>query len=109
MAKKQPKNKDNISLIPLADRVIVQPEAAEVGKETRSGIFIPETVDKEKPSRGKVVAVGPGRRLDDGTIIPVSVKVGMKVVFSKYSPDEIKINDKEYYVIREENILAVIK
>src|SRR3989338_3169665 len=109
MAEKQRKNKDNLGLNPLADRVIVLPEPDEAGKETSSGIFIPETVDKEKPSRGKVVAVGPGRRLDDGTIIPVSVKVGMKVVFSKYSPDEIKINDKEYYVIREENILAVIK
>jgi len=69
---------------------------------------IPETVDKEKPEQGKVVAVGEGH-YDDGKLIPVRVKVGDRVLFSKYGYDDVKIGDEEYYILKEENILAVIK
>lgn len=98
-----------ISIKPLGDRVLVLPEAEEAGRETSSGIFIPETIEKEKPQKGRVVAVGEGRRNDAGELIPVSVKVGSRVIFSKYGFDEVKIGDKEYYLISESNILAVIK
>ncbi|OHB18403.1 MAG: hypothetical protein A2749_02720 [Parcubacteria group bacterium RIFCSPHIGHO2_01_FULL_45_26] len=72
------------------------------------GIIIPETVDKERPDQGTVVAVGPGKRTETGHLQSINVKVGQKVIFSKYGPDEIKIDGKEYYVISESNILAII-
>lgn len=95
-----------IGVTPLGDRVIVAP----IPKETVTsfGIVIPETTDKERPDTGVVVAVGPGKRDDSGKLVPLGVKVGQKVLFSKYGPDEIKIGDKEYYVISESNILAII-
>lgn len=95
---------------PLYNNVLIEPLSKEErGSKTKSGIFIPDTVDKEKPDQGKVVEVGPGKRDKDGKLIPVSVKNGQKVVFSKYGPDEIKIGDKKYYIISEDNILAVIE
>lgn len=100
-------SKSSIGVTPLADRVLVLP----LGKDEKvsaSGIIIPETVDKERPDQGTVVAVGPGKRDEDGKFWPVNVKVGQKVIFSKYGPDEIKIASKEYYVISESNILAII-
>ena len=93
---------------PLGDRVLLKPTPMEEGKKLPSGIIIPETVDKEKPEQGVVIAVGPGKRGENGNLIPVGVKVGDKVVFSKYGYDEVKVNGVEYYVVREENILAVI-
>jgi chaperonin GroES len=95
-------------LIPLGDRVIVQP-ITDDEKESKSGIIIPETVSKEKPERGKVIAVGPGKKDEDGKMTPMNVKVGDKVLFSKYSPDEIKIDGETYLLVREDSILAVIK
>lgn len=92
---------------PLGDRVLVKPIQEE--QKTKSGIIIPETVGEEKPDQGEIIAVGEGKRSDSGDIIPLSVKVGDKVIFSKYSPDEIKIDDEEYFIISESNILAVIK
>jgi chaperonin GroES len=97
-----------VSIMPLGDRVLVKPEEATVDKSP-SGIFIPDTAKKEKPETGKVVAVGPGKRGDDNELIPVSVKVGDTVVFSKYGFDEIKVEDAEYYIVSEASILAVIK
>jgi chaperonin GroES len=98
-----------IALRPLHDRVVVEAIGEnERGKETKSGIFIPETVDKERAERGVVVAVGQGKMTDDGKLIPMSVKVGDKVMFAKYGPDEIKIDGKEYFILSESNILAVI-
>ena len=99
--------KSAIGVTPLADRILVEP----LDKETvsKGGIIIPETVDKERPDQGRVVAVGAGKRNDDGKLLPLSVKVGQKVLFSKYGPDEVKIGGKEYYVISESNILAVIE
>lgn len=94
---------------PLADRVLVLPlNEAEKGGKSKSGIIIPDTVNKEKSERGKVVAVGDGRITDDGKVIPLRVKKGETVIFSKYGPDEIKIDDVEYYIISESNILAII-
>jgi len=95
-------------IIPLGDRVLISPVSFD-SKKTVSGIIIPETVDKEKPEQGKVIAVGDGRIADDGKVIPVKVKKGEVVIFSKYGPDEIKIDGEEYYIISESNILAVIK
>jgi len=95
-------------IIPLGDRVLVKPVSVE-GTRTESGIIIPDTVDKEKPEIGKVIAVGAGRINDNGDTIPVRVKVGDTVLFSKYGPDEIKLNNEEYLVLSEGNILAIIK
>jgi len=90
---------------PLADRVLVK---ALTETETRSGIVIPETVDKERPEKGEVIAVGPGKRLDNGELAPLSVKVGDKVVFKKYGPDEIKVDGQELLILEEGDILAVL-
>lgn len=100
--------KNGLNIKPLGDRVLIVPLNPVEGSLTKSGIIIPETVDKEKPHQGKVLAVGPGGRADTGELIPMSVKVGQKVVFSKYSPDEIKIDEKEYYIISESSILAIL-
>jgi len=102
-----------MKLRPLADRVVLEPISEEdlpAGKagKTKSGIILPDTVDKEKPEQGKVVAVGPGRILVDGKRAPMSVKVGNKVVFKKYGPDEVKVGNKEYLVVSEDDILAII-
>lgn len=95
-------------LIPLGDRVIVAPILDEQ-KKTSSGIYIPETASKERPEQGKVIAVGPGKWNEEGTRqIPLSVKVGDIVIFSKYGPDEVKIDGNEYFILREDSILAVI-
>ncbi len=91
---------------PLGDRVIIKPIAEDI--TTKSGIVLPETVEKEKAEKGEVLAVGPGRLLDSGQVAPMSVKVGDKVMFKKYSPDEIKIDGQELLVISESDILAII-
>ena len=78
-------------------------------KTTKSGIVIPETVDKEKPIKGKIIAVGPGKKNEKGEIIPMSVKIGDIVLFKKYGPDEIEIDDKKYLVGEEEDILAILE
>ena len=75
---------------------------------TKSGIVLPETAEKERPTRGKVLAVGPGKKNDKGEIIPMSVKVGDVVLFKKYGPDEIEIEGKKYLVGEEEDVLAII-
>jgi len=98
------------TIAPLADRVLLKPlSAEEAGRKTPAGIILPETIDKEKPEQGKVIAVGSGKYDDKGNLVPMSVKVGDRVVFSKYGFDEIKVDDEEYYIVSESNILAVIK
>jgi len=95
---------------PLHNNVLIEPLSEEErGSKTKSGILIPETVDKEKPDQGRVIEVGPGKRDEAGKLIPVSVKKGQKIIFSKYGPDEIKVGDKKYYIISEDNILAIIE
>lgn len=98
-----------INLRPLGDRIIVEPLSEhERGKETKGGIFIPETTEKERPEQGVVVAVGPGKMGEDGKILSMSVKVGDKILFTKYGPDEVKLDGKEYFILSESNVLAVI-
>lgn len=96
-------------IIPLGDKVLVKPVSEEEGKKTKSGIIIPETIDKEKPEQGKVIAIGQGRMNDEGKLLPMKVKVGDTVLFSKYGPDEVKIDGEEYFILSEGSILAVIK
>ncbi len=96
------------ALTPLGDRVIVKPAEKEGEKKLASGIIIPaDTSGKERPAQGTIVAVGPGK-YEQGTLVPMQVKVGEKVLFSKYGYDEIKIDDEEYYVLSESSVLAVI-
>ena len=97
-----------LAIKPLGDRVLVEPIAAEKGSK-KSAIIMPETIDKERPEQGKVVAVGDGWYTEDGDLIPLRVKKGQTVLFSKYGPDEIKHDGKEYFVIKESNILAIIE
>jgi chaperonin GroES len=96
--------KTKLNITPLADRIVVKPlEQKEV---KRGGIIIPDTA-KEKPQEGEVVAVGKGK-YEDGKLIPMEVKVGDKVLYGKYSGTEIKINDEDYLIMREEDVLAII-
>ena len=99
-----------INLKPLADRVVVRPLTdEEAGTVSKSGIIIPDTTKKDKPEQGIVMAVGAGKWDEDGEKrIPMEVKVGDKVMFSKYGFDEMKVEDKEYYVLSESSILAII-
>jgi chaperonin GroES len=92
---------------PLSNHLFL--EALEEEKTTKSGIVLPETAEKERPTRGKVIAVGPGKRNEKGEIIPMSVKVGDIVLFKKYGPDEIEIDGKKYLVGEEDDILAIIE
>lgn len=91
---------------PLGDRILVEPQKEEEVK--KGGIIIPDTA-KEKPQQGKVIAVGQGKRDEAGKLIPIEVKVGDKVLMPKYGGTEIKIDDKEYQIIREDDILGVIE
>ena len=90
---------------PLSDHLLLEPLREE---RKKGGIILPDTVDKERPEKGKVIAVGPGKLNKEGKRIPMEVKKGQIVLFKKYGPDEIKIEDKEYLIAREEDILAVL-
>ena len=92
---------------PISDHILIEPIKEE--EKTKSGILIPETTDKEKPEQGKVIAVGPGKKTDDGKIIPLEIKPGQKVLFTKYGPNEIKVDNKEYLIAKEEDILAILE
>ncbi len=91
---------------PLSDHVFVEPLDEE--KTSKGGILIPATAE-EKPIMGKIIAVGPGKTTDQGKLIPLTVKVGEKVIFTKYAPNEVEIDEKKYLVVREDDILAIIK
>lgn len=97
----------NPKIEPLFDKVLIKPLSKE--EVTASGIVLPDTVDKEKPMQGEVVAVGPGKRLDNGEIVPVSVKVGDTVLFTKYAPDEVEVDNEDYLVIEEDKILGIVR
>jgi chaperonin GroES len=90
---------------PLADRVLV--EAAPAEETTKGGIIIPDTA-KEKPQRGKVIAIGSGRVADDGKVTPLSVKVGDEVLYGKYSGTELSLEGKDYLIMRESDIYAIL-
>ncbi|MBF0548213.1 MAG: co-chaperone GroES [Candidatus Riflebacteria bacterium] len=95
-----------MNLTPLNDRVIVLPK--ETLERTKGGVILPDTASKEKPIEGTVIAVGPGKITDNGTRVPLEVRREQKVIFSKYSGTEIKIDDKTYLILREEDILAIM-
>lgn len=96
-----------MNLRPLGDRVIVRASSKE--EKTASGIILPDTVDKERPEQGEVVAIGPGRLMENGSRAAMDISVGDTVVFKKYSPDEVKVGDDEYLVLSESDIMAVIE
>ena len=91
---------------PLSDRVVVEPR--EVETKTAGGIVIPDTADKDKPIQGTIIAVGTGRYVD-GTVQPLQVKVGDKILFGKYAGTNVKLEDQEYLVMREEDVMGVIE
>ena len=91
---------------PLHDRLLV--ERLEEKEVKKGGIIIPDTA-KEKPQEGKVIAVGNGKVSDDGKKIPLDVKAGDKILFGKYSGSEVKLDDKEYLIMREEDVLAILE
>ncbi|PJF31794.1 MAG: co-chaperone GroES [Candidatus Thermofonsia Clade 1 bacterium] len=94
-----------LKLRPLADRVVVEPMEGE--EVTAGGILLPETA-KEKPQQGKILAVGQGRRDEDGELIPMEVKVDDKVLYAKYAGTEVKVDGKKLLILKESDILAVI-
>ena len=97
----------DLKLKPLADHVVIKANTSE--QTTKSGIVLPETVNKEKPEQGEVIAVGRGRMLDNGQMKEMELKVGDKVLFTKYGPQEVKINEQELLIAREDDILAIIE
>ncbi len=99
--------KDKFPVKPLADRVVVK-RIEEEEEKSPGGIIIPDTA-KEKPQKGEIMAVGPGRLDDKGNRMPMEVKVGDKVLFSKYAGTEVKIQGEEYLIMREDDILAIIE
>lgn len=94
-----------ISIRPLDDRVVVRPESAE--EKTSGGILLPDTA-KEKPARGEVVAIGPGKMLENGSRSPVGVKIGDRVLYGKYSGMQVKIEGEEHNILRESELLGVL-
>lgn len=91
---------------PLSDHLLLEPLREE---KKKGGIILPDTVDKERPEKGKVVAVGPGKLDKDGKRVPIEIKKGQTVLFKKYGPDEIRVDDKEYLIAKEEDILAILE
>jgi len=91
---------------PLKDNVVVQ--MLEAAEKTKGGLFLPDTA-KEKPQEGKVISVGTGQRLKGGKVVAPSVKKGDKILFSRYSGNEVKIDNEEYLIISEKDILAILK
>lgn len=98
---------NNMTLRPLSDYLIVKPFTDEA--VTKSGIVLPDTIDKEKSEKGEVISAGPGKRMENGAVAPMEVKVGDKVMFKKYSPDEIKVEGVEYLVIRESDVMLIVE
>ena len=95
-----------MKIIPISDHVLIEPIKGE--ETSKGGILLPQTAEKERPEQGKIIAVGPGKKDETGKIIPLEVKPGDKVLFTKYGPNEIKVEDKEYLIAKEEDILAII-
>ncbi|MBU2102710.1 MAG: co-chaperone GroES [Candidatus Omnitrophota bacterium] len=90
---------------PLGDRVLIKP--SESKKQSKGGIVLPDTA-KEKPQEGEIIAVGEGRKTDEGKLIPLTVKVGNKVLYGKYSGTEIDVDGEEYLMVKEDDVLAII-
>jgi chaperonin GroES len=96
----------DIRIRPLADRVVVKPVERE--EKTKGGIYLPDTASKERPMEGTILAVGEGRLDDNGKQVPMNVKAGDKVLFAKYGGTEYKVDDVEYLILKESDILGVI-
>jgi chaperonin GroES len=96
-----------MNLKPMSDYLLIEPIKED--EVTKGGIVIPETAREERAIKGKVIAVGPGKLNEKGERIPLTIKEGQTVIFKKYAPDEIKIDDKEYYFVREDDVLAIIE
>ena len=96
-----------MNLKPLYDNIIVKQLKEE--EVTKSGIFLPDTVAKEKPQQGEIIAVGPGKKDNNGKLVEMSVKIGDKILFSRYSPNEVKIDNEEYLIMKESDVLAIIE
>ena len=92
---------------PLSDHILIEPIKEE--EKTKSGILLPETADRERPEQGKIIAVGPGKKNKKGEIVPLDLKPGQVVLFTKYGPNEIKVEDKKYLIAKQEDILAIIE
>lgn len=96
-----------MNIKPLSDHILI--EAAAEEEKTASGILLPDTAEKDKAEQGVIVAVGPGKKTEDGKIMMLSVKPGDKVLFSKYGPSEIKVDGKDYLMAVESDILAILE
>jgi len=95
-----------MNIQPLADRILIKPMSPK--EEVKSGIFLPDTVEKEKSEQGKVIAVGSGKVLENGSRQPLEIKKGDIVLFSKYGPSEIEIDGEDYLIAKEDEILAIV-
>ncbi len=95
-----------MNLRPLHDRILV--ERLDDAEQVRGGIIIPDSA-KEKPQQGKIIAAGNGKRLEDGTVAPLDVKVGDRVLFAKYAGSEVQIKGSEYLILREDEVLGVVE
>ncbi len=96
-----------MNIKPLSNHILLEPIKQD--KKTDTGILLPETVEEKRPEQAKVIAVGPGRKTASGKIIPVDIKPGDTVLFVKYGPTEVKIEDREYLVAKEDDILAILE
>jgi len=96
-----------MNIKPLSDHILIESKKEE--EKTKTGILLPETAERERPEQGRVIAVGPGRKTSSGKTIPLEIRPGQKVLFTKYGPNEIKVEDKEYLIAKEEDILAIIE
>ena len=95
-----------LNIRPLYDRIVVK-RLTETEEKTASGLFIPDSA-KEKPQEGEVVAIGKGKRLEDGKVVPLDVQVGDRILFGKYSGSDIKIDNVEYMIMREDEVLGIL-
>ena len=96
-----------MNIKPLSDHVLLEPLKEE--QKTKTGILLPETVEQEKSEQGTVIAVGPGKKGKDGKITPLEMKVGDIVLFTKYGPNEVKVDGKDYLIAEEKDILAILE
>ncbi len=92
---------------PLSNNILIEPAKQEI--KTKTGILLPETSEKERPEAGKVIAVGPGKKTSAGKVIPLEIRVGDEVLFTRYGPNEIKVEGKDYLIAKEEDILAIVE
>ncbi len=96
-----------MNIKPLSDHVLLEPLKEE--QKTKTGILLPETIEQEKSEQGTVIAVGPGKKGKDGKITPLEMKVGDVVLFTKYGPNEVKVDGKDYLIAEEKDILAILE